>query len=108
MALLSKFGVSKDQRSPFLRELNNVEELLHLFYDEGPTTDGLEQEIDDISDPSDVDGRSSGAGDLEMLAEAVEIATETDNSSCRGTFESSASSDKTTGDGTEKSDSPKS
>ena len=85
MALLSKFGVSKDQRSPFLRELNNVEELLHLFYDEGPTTDGLEQEIDDISDPSDVDGRSSGAGDLEMLAEAVEIATETDNSSCRGT-----------------------
>ena len=86
-----------------------MEELLHLFRDERPADDELDGETDDISDPGDADRSSSGDGDLEMLAEAIEIATATgvETAEEEGHVGSSESSDETRGSATENGDSSK-
>ena len=86
--LLSVFGVSKEQRSPFLREFCTPEELLQLYLDELPTKDkedekkGVDGGTHDSEEgmegkTSDADKNTRNDCNVETLAEAIKLATET-------------------------------
>lgn len=76
-ALLSRFSVGEDQ-SPFLREFDSVQDLPHLYQDEITGPYEREGGADVVGDGkgSDTNEISNEDQQLEILAEAIEIATE--------------------------------
>ena len=76
--LLHLFGVGKEDRPVYLREFASVQELLHLYREESPGVNEQEH-VDDIGeDDEDKETEANTREDheLEILAEAISIATE--------------------------------
>ena len=76
-ALLSRFSVGEDQ-SPFLREFDSVQDLLHLYQEEikGPCEREEGDDVEGDGEGSDTEETSNEDQQLKILAEAIEIATE--------------------------------